>query len=127
VTEVTVQVGGQPAGSSHHESYLTNGYEVPWTILFGDGDQFCVHMENVTSTNVSVTAWVTDADTDAQLSDPQFTTTVQPNGGVTNVYFSDFGMLADGVTKRTKAELHLKLRNDDHESSGVEIWHTVNY
>jgi hypothetical protein len=127
MTAVTVQSGGECQGSSHHESYLTNGYDVPWTILFGDAGQFCVHLENVTSTNVSVRAWVVDTESNGEISDSGFSTSVQPSGGVTNLYFSDLGMRGDGVTPQTEAELHLVVHNDDSESTGVEIWHSVWY
>lgn len=121
-----VQVGGECSGSSHHESYLNNTYDVPWTILFGDGDQFCVRFQNDTSTNVSVNTWVVDTEGNGDLTDSSFSAPVPPNS-VTNVWFWDFGTRADGTSKRTEAELHIIVHNDDSESTGVEIWHSVHY
>jgi hypothetical protein len=121
-----VDVGTECSGSSHHESYLNNTYDVPWTILFGDGDQFCVNFKNDTSTNVTVTTWVVDTEGNGNLTDPSWSTPVPPNGA-TNVWFWEFGKRADQVSPRTEAELHITVRNDDHESTGVEIWHSVHY
>jgi hypothetical protein len=33
-----VVVGDECTASSHHESYITTNHDVPWTVLFGDGD-----------------------------------------------------------------------------------------
>ena len=121
-----VQVGSECSGSSHHESYLNTTYDVPWTILFGDGDQFCVRFQNDTSTNVSVHTWVVDTEGNGDLTDPGFSAQVPPNGGVTSVWFWEFGTKPDG-DKRDEAELHITVHNDDSEGTGVEIWHSVHY
>jgi hypothetical protein len=126
MTQVTAVAGGECQGSSHHESYLSNNHDIPWTILFGDGDQFCVYFQNVTSTNVSVNTWVVDKEANIAISDESFKTSVMPNSQ-TSVYFSDFGMRSDGVTPRTEAELHIIVHNDDSEGTGVQIWHSVHY
>ena len=122
-----VAVGNECSGSSHHESYLNNTYDVPTTVLFGDADQFCVRFKNDTATNVTVFTWVVDTEANAELTDTNFSTPVPPNGGVTSVWFWDFGTRADGTSPRTEAELHTVLRNDDSQGTGVEIWESVHY
>jgi hypothetical protein len=121
-----VAVGDECSASSHHESYITNNHDIPWTILFGDSGQFCVRFQNGTSTNVTVNTWVVDTEGNGNLTDPGFSTPVPPNTTV-SVWFWDFGMRADQVTPRAEAELHITLHNDDAESEGVEIWHSVHH
>jgi hypothetical protein len=122
-----VAVGDECTASSHHYSSLTNNHDVPWTILFGDAGQFCVKFTNDTGTNVSVNTWVVDTENNGDLTSSNFSAQVAPNGGITSVWFWDFGMRADGVSPRTEAQLHITVHNDDSASTGVEIWHSVHY
>ena len=119
----TVEVCSGCSGSVQHSSNLNNTYDVPWTVFLHD-DAVCVKFQSSTSTNASVNVWVEDTAGNGALSDTNFWTPVPPFGE-TYVCFANFGMQADQTTPISEAILHTLVRNDDSESTGVELYHEV--
>jgi hypothetical protein len=121
-----VQVAGECSASLQNGLDISNNHDVSLEVIFGEGDQFCVRFKNGTSTNVTVTTWVSDTEGGGDLTDTNFSVPI-PAGETVNVWFWDFGLRADQVSRRTKASLHIHMRNDDSENEGVEIGCSVHH
>jgi hypothetical protein len=117
-----VDIVSGTAGNVQSESYLTNAYNVPWTVLMSNGFTI-VDLNNTTATNVQVTTWVESTDSNGNLSDPSYAVTLGPNTE-SFVQFSDFPARADG-SATTECIVHTVLTNLDNNSEGVEIWHSL--
>ena len=119
-----LDVVGATSGDKHEYHYLNNTYGTSDRILFGQAGWFDVELENVTSTNVTVSLWCEDTEANGPVSDTG-TFPVAPNTTVV-VQVSGFPARADG-SPMEECDCHLLLHNDDSESTGVEIWSSFYY